>query len=57
MPGHTDKDDDDDEGGVFDEIRSWAKWRLYDAIFAVALFVVLKRFRFLVPTARLLQLL
>lgn len=53
MPGDADNDD----GGLFNEVGSWAKWRLYDAIFAIALFVVLKRLRFLVPTAKVLQLL
>jgi hypothetical protein len=42
-------------GGLFDEFGSWYKWKLYDTLFGIALFLVLKRFKLLVPTARLLQ--
>ena len=38
-----------------DELEPWAKWKVYDTVFAVALFIVLRRFKLLVPTAKLLQ--
>jgi len=38
-----------------DEFKPWFKWKIYDSLFAIALFAVLKRYRLLVPTAKLLQ--
>jgi len=38
-----------------DELEPWTKWKLYDTVFAVALFLLLKRRKLLVPTAKLLQ--
>lgn len=38
-----------------DELEPWSKWKIYDTVFAIAIFVLLKRYKLLIPTAKLLQ--